>query len=79
MPGTFNLPIEFNGEETEYPAEIVHAGYTQKIKVTINGTPVTFEPDEEGCYRAVADADIVAVVPHLLLQEISETLKVLFG
>jgi hypothetical protein len=75
MADTFNLPVEFNGEEHEYPTQILRYGYTHKIEVDINNTIVTFEPDEEGSYRALADKEI----SPLLLQEISMTLTALLS
>jgi len=75
MAGTFNLPIKFNGQEYEYPTQILRYGYTHKIQVDINNTIVTFEPDEDGNYRALTDKDI----PVSLLKEISDTLKALLS
>lgn len=79
MAATFNLPIDWNGEEYEYPAEILQQGYTQKVLVDIDGTIVTFEPDEEGNYRALINPDIEHNIPSLLLKEISDTLVELFN
>lgn len=75
MADSFNLPVEFNGEEYEYPTHILRYGYTHKIQVDINKSIVTFEPDEEGNYRALSDKDI----SPLLLQEISKTLTALLS
>lgn len=75
MADSFNLPVEFNGEEHEYPSQILRYGYTHKIQVDINKTIVTFETDEEGNYRALTDKDI----SPLLLQEISKTLAALLS
>lgn len=79
MAATFNLPIELNGEEYEYPAEILQQGYTQKVLVDIDGTIVTFEPDEEGNYRALIAPDVEQNISPLLLKEISDTLVELFN
>lgn len=73
MADSFNLPIEFNGKEYEYPTQIIRYGYTHKVQVDINSTIVTFEPDEDGNYRALTDKDISTS----LLKEISDTLKAL--
>jgi len=48
MANIFKLPVEWNGQEIEYPAEIVHQGYIHKVIVDIDGALVTFEQDEEG-------------------------------
>lgn len=75
MPDTFNLPIELDGQEYEYPTQLLRYGYTHKIQVDINNTIVTFEPDEDGNYRALTDKDISIS----LLKEISDTLKALLS
>ena len=79
MAQTFNLPVDWNGEEYEYPAEVLQQGYTQKILVDIDGTIVTFEPDEEGNYRALIAPDVEQDIPALLIKEVSDTLAELFG
>jgi len=58
MSDTFNLPVKFNDTEAEYPIQILRYGFTHKVLVTVKGIPVTFEPDEEGSYRAVIDPAI---------------------
>ena len=78
MTDTFQLPVDFNGQESEYPAQIMRFGYTSKVLVTVNGTEVTFEPDEEGSYRALVQLDVTTQIPKGLLEEISATLQVLF-
>jgi hypothetical protein len=78
MAETFQLPVDYEGREDEYPAQILTYGYVQKVQVTIDGTVVTFEPDEEGSYRALIDPLFSSSVDTGLLQTISETLKVLF-
>jgi len=35
MADTFLLPVEFKGEEKEYPAQIFRYGFTHKVQVTI--------------------------------------------
>ena len=78
MADTFKLPVAYDGLEKEYPTEILRFGYTHKIVVTVQGIAVTFEPDEEGNYRAMVDPSVTEHIPQGLLQEISETLKLLF-
>ena len=53
MDSEFILPIEFEGNELQLPARIVQTGYVVKLEVEIEGTLVTFEPDEERNWRAV--------------------------
>jgi len=78
MAETFRLPVEYEGREEEYPAQIINHGYTQKVQVEVEGITVTFEPDEEGNYRALIDPLISSSVDMGLLQAISETLGALF-
>ncbi len=76
------LPVEYKGEEILFPAELLPMGFTHKIKVTIKGTEILFEPDEERNYRAMITDLEKFNNPHIdkeLLQEICKTLDLLFG
>lgn len=78
----FELPVEYKGKELLFPAELLPMGFTHKIKVTVNGTEILFEPDEERNYRAVianVDMDKIASLDKDLLQLICTTLDELFG
>lgn len=44
MAETFKLPIDFNGQEYEYPTQVLRYGFTHKVQVDIN--------------RALTDKDI---------------------
>jgi len=81
MPESFELPVDFEGGELSFPAELITTGFTHKIKVTIEGINIFFEPDEEKNYRATAadaDRDKAGRLNKRLLQAISETLHELF-
>ena len=52
------LPLTYNGEELEFPLKMYPYGYTFRVEVLISDTPVIFEPDEEGSYRALADKSV---------------------
>jgi len=77
MAETFQLPVEYEGQEEEYPAQIINHGYTHKVQVEVDGIIVTFEPDEEGSYRALIDPLVSSSVDMGLLKAISETLGAL--
>ncbi len=77
MADSFDLPVDFNGEEKQYPTTILPYGYTHKIQVTINDIIVTFEPDEELNYRAIIPPDTYIHIPSALLKEISLALTFL--
>ncbi len=55
MNETFEIPVLYKGKELEFAAKLVVTGYTHKIVADVNGTEVSFEPDEESNYRAVID------------------------
>ena len=79
MADSFDLPVEFNGEEKLYPTTILRYGYTHKIQVTVDNVIVTFELDEEKNYRATVDIDKAARIDEHLLEQISKTLHFLLG
>jgi hypothetical protein len=75
MNEPFNLPVIYRGEEQELKARFERWGYTHRIAVLIGETTVTFEPDEEGGYRALAPQP----VPVDLLRAVAEKLAALHG
>ena len=82
MLDLFELPVEYKGKELLFPAELLPMGFTHKIKVTVDGTEIMFEPDEERNYRAMVTDAEMHKRDHLnkpLLQEICKTLDQLFG
>ena len=82
MSETFDLPLWYNGKEMFLPAELLPMGFTHKIKVTVDGLDILFEPDEERNYRAViteADRDKAGHINKALLEVIVETLHELFS
>ena len=70
MNEPFNLPVIYQGEERAFKARFERWGYTHRMAVLIGETTVTFEPDEEGGYRALGDG----VIDIGLLQAIAEKL-----
>ena len=76
MLDLFEIPVEYNGKELLFPAELLPMGFTHKIKVTVDGTEILFEPDEERNYRAmITDLEKFnqSNIDKLLLQEICKT------
>jgi hypothetical protein len=53
MTDEFDLIIDYNGEQKDFPATLLLQGYTHKFKVMINDKEIFFERDEEGSYRAM--------------------------
>lgn len=73
MNEPFNIPVVYQGTEHEFKARFERWGYTHRIAVLIDETTFTFEPDEEGGYRALAERSTTSVSTGLL-QAISEKL-----
>ena len=53
MDDTFELDVEFNGEQYEFEGKLIVTGYGHKIELNVLDTKVLFEPDEERSYRAL--------------------------
>ena len=82
MSEQFELPVSFKGKEWMLPAEFMSMGYTHRIKITVNGTALFFEPDEEKNYRAIlenTEKDGLKAPDREFVQKISETLHSLFA
>jgi hypothetical protein len=56
MDNSFDIPVLYKGEEINFKAELVIAGFTSRINVDVNGIIIFFEPDEERNYRALVDS-----------------------
>ena len=57
MNEPFVIPVTYEGTEHEFKARFERWGYTHRIAVLIDETTFVFEPDEEGSYRALTDAN----------------------
>jgi hypothetical protein len=56
MEEQFEIPVVYNNQQYHFKARLLQLGsYTHKIQVSVNGTEVLFEPDEERNYRAYID------------------------
>jgi len=60
MDETFEIPVSHQNNELSFPARLLAYGYSYKIEVTINGTNVMFEPDEERKWRALISYEDLA-------------------
>lgn len=73
-----DLTIQYKGEERQYQATFRRYGYTYRIQVNVADTPVDFEPDEEGQFRAILnepDRPAYRTMDTRLLQTIAEELQ----
>ena len=72
MNESFNLPVVYLGEELEFKARFERWGYTHRMAVLIGETTVTFEPDEEGGYRALGDGQIKIDLLRTVAEKLAE-------
>ncbi len=56
MEESLEIPVTYRGEELSFPCRVVRTGYGYVFQVEVAGLPVTFEPDEQGSYRAAVGA-----------------------
>lgn len=78
MEDEFEIPVAFNNREMNFPARLLHYGYTYKIKVEVNGTTVLFERDEERNWRALIpyeDIEKNRAINKELLQAIGQSIE----
>ncbi len=77
MEDEFMLPVMHNGKEMEFPAKLLNYGYTVKMEVEIEGTPVFFERDEDRNWRAILsfeDAQANKKMDSQLLNTVAEAI-----
>lgn len=76
----FEIEIEQGGKIHVFPAELRTMGYTYKIAVSIFGSELIFEPDEERNFRAVVDpaTERNKEYPAEILQKIAQFLEEVF-
>ncbi len=55
MSEDLTLELSYNGKELSLPIQLIRWGYTYRLQVIINGTPVIFERDEERNWRAMIE------------------------
>jgi hypothetical protein len=72
MNEPFVIPVCYQGTEHEFKARFERWGYTHRITVQIDDATYTFEPDEEGGYRALSAE--AATINATLLQAVAEKL-----
>jgi len=53
----FDISVDDQGEELEFEARVLFAGYTHRVEVIVHDIPVLFEPDEELNYRAMVSLE----------------------
>lgn len=61
MEDAFIITISHNGNTYAFETRIVWIGYQHKIEVNIDGSVVSFEPDEERNYRAIMHPEQIGI------------------
>ena len=77
MDEGFELHVRHNNKELVFPAHLLQLGYIYKIQVDVFGSPVLFDRDEEGAWRAIlepSDAKDEKTISVGLLQVIADTI-----
>jgi hypothetical protein len=76
MTESFTIPVHYNGADLGFEATLQVFGYSHRFLVSIRGTDVLFERDEEGHYRAVIPPETPGPVPPVpLLQGIAASIE----
>lgn len=63
------------GKEFEFPAEVIRYGYVHRIQVAVEDQILFLEKDEEGNYRAIADAANTKELERDLVQGIVSSVE----
>lgn len=72
------ITVNYQGKKLEFEVRLRRMGYLHKMEVMINETPILFEPDEEGKYRALVKMEQVEGSNEVsigLLQAIAQQLE----
>jgi len=78
MVEDFKIPVLYNNQRLNFPAQLLRYAYSYKIEVDVEGTLVYFEPDEERNWRALIGQEDVAVNRSLngeLLKAIASSIE----
>jgi hypothetical protein len=73
MNEPFTIAVFYQGTEHEFKARFERWGYTHRFAVLIDEITITFEPDEEGNYRALTETSPDKIHRNLL-QAVAEKL-----
>jgi hypothetical protein len=78
MDEGFEIPVVYKNQAMNFPAQLLRYGYSYKIEVDIQGSKISFEPDEERNWRALVAYEEVEKNKNLdkeLLKAISESIE----
>jgi hypothetical protein len=78
MVEDFKIPVLYNNQRLNFPAQLLRYAYSYKIEVDVEGTKIFFEPDEERNWRALVGYEEVEVNRNLngeLLKAIATSIE----
>jgi hypothetical protein len=78
MVEDFKIPVLYNNQRLNFPAQLVRYAYSYKIEVDVEGTLIYFEPDEERNWRALVGYEEIVVNRNLnkeLLKAIATSIE----
>ena len=78
MVEDFKIPVLYNNQRLNFPAQLLRYAYSYKIEVDVEGTLVYFEPDEERNWRALVGQEEAPVNRNLngeLLKAIASSIE----
>jgi hypothetical protein len=78
MVEDFKIPVLYNNQRLNFPAQLVRYAYSYKIEVDVEGTLIYFEPDEERNWRALVGYEEIIVNRNLnkeLLKAIATSIE----
>ena len=78
MVEDFKIPVLYNNQRLNFPAQLLRYAYSYKIEVDVEGTLVYFEPDEERNWRALIGQEEVSANRNLngeLLKAIASSIE----
>jgi len=81
MDDSFEIPVNYKGQDYLFPATLITSGYTYKIQADVFGKLISFEPDEERNFRAVMNINDLhdqGKIDKELLKEIALALESIF-
>jgi hypothetical protein len=78
MVEDFKIPVLFNNQRLNFPAQLLRYAYSYRIEVDVEGTMIYFEPDEERNWRALVGYEEIEMNSNLnreLLKAIATSIE----
>jgi hypothetical protein len=81
MDNLFEIPVTYDAVEYAFSATLITYGFSYKIEVDVLDRMITFEPDEERNFRAVANYNEIQdwnTIDKKIIEAIAIQLNILF-